>query len=566
MVDSILRSKNVLAICMETTAGGRNYSGGLGALYGDITRTMYREDASFLAVTPIYKNGYVKQYVTDDGVIDEYPEQDFSEEYIDTGIILDIPILHRIIKVKVWKHKKIPICIGLDSFLPENNEFAYIMNNLYGENGIGQYDGEAQRLMQEAIAGAGCVLAARALGFRFNILHLNEGHGVFASLFLISELMQDLSYEELQIIQKFGYEHTDATPLSFEDAWKKVKKMTVFTTHTPISAGNKSRPIQTILDLGLNFGLNYEQLREIGGDSTGTMFGSTTAAIKVSKVVNAVALRHQMTSRELWKNVSGNCPITYVDNGVDINYWQSKLIRDSYQNGTHADLLAAHQVEKEQLIDYVKKENGVNLDSKKPIIGFARRVIAYKRADLIFEDMPRFEQLLEKYGLQIIFSGKTHPKDFESKQILMRLYQMSKHYPNNVIFLQNYDVHIAGLMTKGADIWLGNPEIPLEACSTSGMKAAANGVVNVSTADGWWYKSARYEVNGWIIGESSSHDKYTDAQYLYKVLDERVLPTYFNKLAWVEIMFNSITTALTECSSERMAREYYALYNKPYLE
>ena len=546
MSNKLLQSKKVLAVCMETTAGGRNYSGGLGALYGDTTRTMHRLGASFMAFTPIYKNGYVRQTITDNGVIDEYPEQDFNIDYEDTGKTLDIPMLSRTIKVKIWKNRKIDIAYGLDSYLPENGEFAAITNNLYGENGFGIYDGEAQRLLQEVIVGVGAVMAAKELGFDFDILHLNEGHGIFAALYLISQL------------KNAGY--------SFEEALTLVRRQTVFTTHTPISAGNKSRPIQMILDLNVNFGLSYDELNAIGGDSTGTMLGSTTAALRMSKIANAVALRHQSTSQDLWKWVSGRCPITYIDNGVDIEYWQSKAIRHAYDEEDLDELLYAHRREKENLINKVLNMNHVQLDITKPIIGFARRVIEYKRADLIFEDLPRFERLINQYGIQIIFSGKTHPKDYNSKNILMRLYEMSKKYPQNVIFLQNYDVEIAGLMTKGCDIWLGNPQIPLEACSTSGMKAAANGVINLSTADGWWFRSCRYGVNGWFIGESYSHDKYTDAQFLYKTLEENVLPTYMVPHHWAKMMYASIYTALEECSTDRMVKDYYSyLYNAPYI-
>jgi len=546
MSDTLLTSKKVLAVCMETTAGGRNYSGGLGALYGDTTRTMHRLGASFVAFTPIYKNGYVRQTLTDNGVIDEYPEQDLTIDYEDTGKIIEIPMLWRTIKVKLWKHKTIDIAYGLDSNVPENGELAAITNNLYGENGIGIYDGEAQRLFQEVIVGAGAVIAAKELGYDFEILHLNEGHGIFAAIYMISKL------------KEAGHSFTEALML--------VRRQTVFTTHTPISVGNKSRPIQMILDLGVNFGLSYDELKTIGGDSTGTMLGSTTAALRMSKIANAVALRHQSTSQDLWKWVEGRCPITYIDNGVDIEYWQSKAIKYAYESNDLESLINAHRCEKANLIDEVMARNGIQLDINKPIIGFARRVIAYKRADLIFEDIARFERLINEHGIQIIFSGKTHPMDYSSTDILMKLYHMSKRYPQNVVFLQNYDVTVAGLMTKGCDIWLGNPEIPLEACSTSGMKAAANGVINLSTADGWWFRSCRFAVNGWTIGESYSHDKYTDAQFLYKILEEKVLPTYKTPYHWAKMMYAAIYTANEECSTDRMVRDYYAyLYNAPYI-
>ncbi len=548
MNNSLLTSKKVLSVCMETTAGGRNYSGGLGALYGDTTRTMFRLGASFIAVTPIYKNGYVQQEVSETGVTDKYPEQNFEEEYEDTGIVLSVPILHREIKVKVWRHRVLKNAYGVDTNLPENGEFAEITNNLYGENGIGIYDGEAQRLLQEVILGVSAVKLCDKIDYQFDILHLNEGHGVFAALYVLSELKR-------------------CDHVTFEYAWNLVRRTTVFTTHTPIGAGNKSRPINMILDLGANFGLSYDELRRIGGDETGTQFGSTTAALRLSKIANAVAMRHQATSHDLWKNVSGSCKITYIDNGVDIAYWQDPRIRAAYDEFAYNKLLTIHSLNKHELVMEVERRNGVKLDEKSIIIGFARRVIEYKRADLIFEDIAWFESLIHKYNLQIIFSGKTHPKDFGSKGILMRLYEMSKRYPNNVVFLQNYDVNVARLMTRGVDVWLGNPQIPLEACSTSGMKAAANGVINLSTADGWWYRSARYGVNGWIIGETISHDKYTDALYLYRAIEEKVMPAFADKEAWSHMMFASIYTALEECSTERMCRDYYAyLYNAPYVE
>ena len=548
MDNYLLTSKKVLSVCMETTAGGRNYSGGLGALYGDTTRTMFRLGASFIAVTPIYKNGYVQQKVNEHGVSDEYPEQDFDVEYEDTGIVLSVPILKREIKAKVWRHRKLHNAYGIDTNVPENGEFAEITNNLYGENGIGIYDGEAQRLMQEVVLGVAAVKLCDVIHFKFDILHLNEGHGVFAALYILSELRKR--------------EH-----VTFENAWKMVKRMTVFTTHTPIGAGNKSRPINMIMDLGANLDLSYDELARIGGDETWKQFGSTTAALRLSKIANAVAMRHQATSHELWKNVSGSCKITYIDNGVDIDFWQDPRIKSAYQEFAYTKLLTVHALNKRELIDEVEKRNGVRLDEKSIIIGFARRVIEYKRADLIFEDIAWFESLIEKYNIQIIFSGKTHPKDMGSKGILMKLYYMSKRYPKNVVFLQNYDVNIAKFMTRGVDVWLGNPQIPLEACSTSGMKAACNGVINLSTADGWWYKSARYGVNGWNIGETVSHDKYTDARNLYRAIEEHVMPAYADKKAWAHMMLASIYTALEECSTDRMCRDYYAyLYNAPFLE
>ena len=553
MNNFLLNTKKVLAVCMETTAGGRNYSGGLGALYGDTTRTMDRLGASYIAVTPLYKNGYVQQQVTEHGVTDEYPEQNFEEYYEDTRIILEVPLLLRQVKVKVWRHKTLRNCYGIDSYLPENGELAPITSNLYGENGFGPYDGEDQRLMQEVILGVAAVKLCNVIYYPFDILHLNEGHGVFAALYMISEEMRNLGMQ--------GEEDV------FHKAWEEVRAKTVFTTHTPIAAGNKYRMISRIMGLGANLNFTEQQLREIGGDDTGEQFGSTTAALRLSKIANAVALRHQATSHDLWKKVTNSCPITYIDNGIDIDFWQDHEIRRAFEEQSYIGLMKAHEKNKLRLIDEVEKRNGIRLNDQHIIVGFARRVIAYKRADMIFNDIPRFERLINDYHLQIIFSGKTHPKDHDSKRILMRLYEMSQRYPKNVIFLQNYDVEIAGLMTKGCDVWLGNPKIPEEACSTSGMKAASNGVVNLSTADGWWYRSCRYGVNGWTIGESISHDRGTDAVYLYEALEQKVFPAFAQKDVWAHMMLASIYTAMEECSTERMCRDYYAyLYNAPFVK
>ena len=427
MDNSLLRTKKVLAVCMETTAGGKNYSGGLGALYGDTTRTMHRLGASYLAVTPLYQNGYVKQSVTENGVIDEYPRQNLSKNYEDTGIIISVPLMKTEVKVKVWKNKNLSNHYGLDTGLEENGIYANITNALYGENGFGQFDGEAQRLMQEVVLGVGSVKLCEKLGYDFDILHLNEGHGVFAALYILKGF-----------IDNHGY--------SFKEAINKVREKTVFTTHTPILAGNKSRPIQMMIDLGANMGFSYDDLKFIGASDNDFVFGSTVAALRLSKIANAVAFRHLETSVNLWQHVERSCPIIYIDNGVDIDYWQDFVIKYAYEAQNKCALLEEHQNNKQRLIEEVYKRNGVMLDPNSIIVGFAKRVIEYKRANLIFSDFNEFEYLVNKYNFQIIFSGKTHPKDYNSKQILKLLFDMSKKYPNNgvnikliIMFVRFYD-------------------------------------------------------------------------------------------------------------------------------
>lgn len=263
------------------------------------------------------------------GIIDSFPEQDFNEHYIDTGIRLKVPMVRRQIIVKVWQNREIDTAYGLDTNLPENGEFSEITNMLYGEYGFGSYNGEDQRLMQEMILGVGSVLLARKLNYNFNILHLNEGHGVFAAIFQIAEYMRD--------------------GVTFEKAWKKVRKNTVFTTHTPIAAGNKSRSVDMLLGLDCTCGLNREQLLAIGEYDVPGLFGSTVASLRLSKKANAVAYRHQQTSHELWERVPGACKITYIDNGVDVVFWQSEDIRKAYGNPDDENLTVAEVINKEAI-------------------------------------------------------------------------------------------------------------------------------------------------------------------------------------------------------------------------
>ena len=340
------------------------------------------------------------------------------------------------------------------------------------------------------------------------------------------------------------------------------------TTHTPILAGNKSRPLDMIMKLGANFTLTREQMSFIGSfNEHDNNFGSTVASLRVSKIANAVALRHQPTSKELWKEVKDSCPITYIDNGVDLHFWQDHKIYSAFGFNDYEGIMNAHFINKLKLVHFIKERNGVQLTTENIIIGFARRAIAYKRWDLIFTDINRFEELISKYNIQFVFSGKTHPKDEGSKQILVKIYQMSQKYPKNVVFIQDYDVEVARYMTQGCDVWLGNPEIPLEACSTSGMKAASNGVLNLSTPDGWWYRSLREGVNGWSIGESYSKSYHEDANHLYDTIEKKVMPAYSNKDVWAHMMYAAIYTAKEECTTDRMCRDYYAyIYNAPYLE
>ncbi|MCX7921947.1 MAG: alpha-glucan family phosphorylase [Clostridia bacterium] len=512
------------------------YSGGLGILAGDIIKAAKDGEFPLVGVGILWRQGYCTQLIGQDGKpYDCYPayKYDFLE---DTGVVVSVKIRGRQVKCKVWKcteYGNVPLYL-LDTNVPGNADI-FITGQLYGWF-------SEERIAQEMVLGIAGVKALQALGIDVDVYHFNDSHPVVAGIELIRQKM-------------------DNEGMSFEAAWELVREKIVFTTHTPVVAGNEVHEHELLQYMGAYNGLTYGQMLKIGGEP----FSMTVAGLRLSRIANGVAQLHGETARKMWAHVDGASEILAITNGVHNGTWQdSKVLSAVKENG---DVWAPHIEAKKAMIEEIYNRNGVKLNEDVLTIGFARRAAPYKRGDLIFTKKEVIEPLLKEGKLQIIFSGKAHPNDLTGKEIVSVMYQMSKTYPNAVVFLQNYDMKIGKMLTRGCDVWLNNPRRPLEASGTSGMKAAMNGVLNFSVLDGWWPEGCEHGVTGWQIGDAyeGEDQDLVDMESLYKVLLEEVVPTYYdNRAKWVEMMKASINMSTWKFSALRMVEEYYKLmYTKP---
>lgn len=516
------------------------YSGGLGILAGDYLKAARDLDLPIVGVGILWRQDYTTQLIGENGYpYDIYPNHNFTD-LKDTGVTVNCRVRGADVTCKVWK---------VDNY---NNATLYLLdtNFIAGDNGWMTeklYGGvEQDRVAQEIILGIGGIRALRALNLDIDIYHFNEGHAVFAGLELIREKM--------------------ASGLSFEEAWENIKKEVVFTTHTPVEAGNEVHDLGLLMYMEANNGLSQEQLEKLGGNP----FNMTVAALRFADQANAVSQLHGETARRMWEHVSGTAPITAITNGVHVPTWQSPKIKTVYKNGDN--LWQTHRELKNKLIEYIKEKHNVNFNPDVLTIGFARRAAAYKRGGLIFKRMDILGPLLENGKVQLVYSGKAHPNDHHGKSIIQEIVNISNQYPGKIVFLENYDMHIASLMVQGCDAWLNNPVRPMEASGTSGMKAALNGVLNISVLDGWVGEAINHQENGWLLDKvltkkinEQNQDDY-DLEAFYQVLLNEVLPIYYeDRTRWLKMMEASIEMAQEKLTSQRMVKEYYnLLYNKAY--
>ncbi len=514
------------------------YAGGLGILAGDYLKGARDEGLPITGLGIKWKQGYTDQFVGSDGnPYDSYRNFDYDLE--DTGVTVPVTIRDHDVQVKVWKteaYGNSPLYL-LDTDIEANNgEDRWICGQLYGWF-------KEERLAQEIVLGIGGVRALRALGIETDVYHFNEGHAVLAAMELIEE--------------------KKSRGFSFEEAWRKVRKRVVFTTHTPIVQGNESHDLKTMEYMGAFRGMTREQMTRIGGDP----FNMTVAALRLSRKSNAVAMLHARTANKMWAHVSGRSEIVGITNCIHTPTWVDPRIIKAYK--TKQPLLPVHNAIKRELIDFIKERTGVKLKEDRILIGFSRRAAPYKRSDLIFSDKEKIEPYLKSGKLQIVFSGKAHPQDDTGKEIVSNIVSMMKEFPGGVVFLENYDMNIGRMLTRGSDVWLNNPRRPQEASGTSGMKASMNGVLNCSILDGWWPEACRDGVNGWQIGDGFESDSDEildehDRKSLYEVMLNKVLPTYYDdKEKWEKMMRESIKTTCDEFAVKRMLQDYYArLYRK----
>jgi starch phosphorylase len=517
------------------------YAGGLGVLAGDHMKSAGDLRLPVTGIGLLWDEGYTRQVVGIGGVIeDQYPKAP-RDAVRRVDARFDVTVRGKKVLLRAWKVERY-LAASLYLLEPEREEDRWITQRLYG-------GGVEDRLAQEIVLGVGGVRLLHALGEKPEVFHFNEGHAVFAGLELLRQ-------------QWFG-------GTTLHERLDQLREHIVFTTHTPVPAGNEVHDLDLMRKMDADLGFTDAELEVIGGDP----FSMTVAGLRLSRIANGVAALHGETAREMWKHVDGASPIISVTNGVHQPTWQDPRIRAALvPDKPHAqqddELWRAHQSMKSELLAEVARRTGVHLALDKLVIGFARRAAAYKRADLILGDEKSLQQLFEA-GVQIVYAGKAHPRDLAGKALVGKLLDAAKHYTGHVVFLENYDMRVGALMTRGADIWLNNPRRPLEASGTSGMKAAMNGVPNVSVLDGWWPEGCVHGVTGWKIGDPDPSDDAfdekdglrvdkRDRELLYSVLEQEVLPAYAQRSRWLEIMRASIAMSQWRFSSDRQVEDYVA--------
>src|SRR5574337_861860 len=574
------------------------YSGGLGILAGDHLKTVSDMAIPFIAVGLFYRHGYFRQAIDADGHQEHaYPDYDptrlpLRQVVGPDGAPLQVPVElpGRAVQCGVWCARvgRVPLLL-LDTDLPENaDEDRPITHILYVR-------GREMRLHQEMVLGVGGVRALRALGVRPAAWHLNEGH----SAFMLVERARELT--------------TAGQPL--DEALAAVRRDSVFTIHTPVSAGNERFEADLVRTLAAPLcagtGIDMERLLELGlgVDRDVGQFDMTAFSLRLTDGANAVSELHAQTANATWQSVTAR-PILGITNGVHTSTWLGPAIRRLYEGrGLDFDRLddeteqasfwehlaaisderlwAAHLHEKRELAHFARRRllNQFSRHGEAPealaalahvldpeilTIGFARRFATYKRAALLFTDEERLARLLwdADRPVQLIFAGKAHPADRPGQRVIQDIFgrTRSPRLQGLVFILEDYNIRIARFLVQGVDVWLNNPRRPLEASGTSGMKAAANGVLNVSVLDGWWDEGWTGD-NGWAIGgRETSPDEgaqdWADAQDLYRILEQELVPRYYERdeaglpRAWIGTMRRSISTTLWRFSATRMLEDY----------
>jgi starch phosphorylase len=522
----VTRTPHVAYFCMEfgLDPSFPIYSGGLGILAGDFIKSARDLRQPLVGVGLRWERGYTVQRIGADGQpYDEYPGYDHSFLQ-DTGVR---------VRVRV-RGNEVPCAVKVTErfgnaplFLiePQRSEDRWITHRLYEA-------GTDVRIAQEMLLGIGGVRALNWLGIPVSTYHFNEGHAVFAGIELIASRMEEVGYD-------------------FPQAWADVRPHIVFTTHTPVIAGNEEHALKDLRRMGACLQLSGAEMRALGGDP----FNMTVAGLRLAHRANAVAALHGETARAMWAHVDNAAPITHVTNGVHAPTWQDPRIRAAAHDP--AKTWEAHVALKRELFAEVEKRGGPRLDPGALTIGFARRAAGYKRSDLILRDEARLERLLAKHPVTLLFSGKAHPDDRTGKAIVARIVKAQQRHPGRIAFLENYEMALGQRMTRGCDVWLNNPTRPLEASGTSGMKAAMNGVLNLSILDGWWPEGCVHGETGWAIGDNANTDDETDLRNLYTVLERDVLPAWQDPARWQRMMVASVIMGETRFSSDRMVREYF---------
>jgi starch phosphorylase len=506
-----------------------SYSGGLGVLAGDFLKGAHDLGLPVVGVGLRWAEGYTTQRLDASGEpVDEWHEHqpDFLD---DTGVRVRIRVAGRSVECRVWRVGRYAI-VPLYLLEPMDARDQWITRRLYDPR-------PDCRIAQEMLLGIGGARALRLLHPDVRTYHFNEGHAVFAGVELIAAEMEGGA--------------------SFAAAWRDARARIVFTTHTPVPAGNEIHPLTDILRLGASCELVAGELRQVGGDP----FNMTVAGLRLARRANGVSERHARTARAMWADVREAAPIIAVTNGVHAPTWQDPRVAGAL--GSDQALETLRRELKTGLFAEIERRTGVRLAPDVLTVAVARRAATYKRPDLVLRDVERVGRLLKGRQLQLVFAGKAHPADRAGKAMVARLVRTIRQWSDATVFLENYDMGLARLLTRGADVWLNTPRPPLEASGTSGMKAALNGVLHCSTLDGWWPEGCEHGVTGWAIGDGAEaerpeeHDA-RDHAALFRILEDEMLPAYADRPRWLGMMRASIRMAAERFSAERMVRDYFA--------
>ncbi len=582
------------------------YSGGLGILAGDFLKSASDLGIPLAGVGLLYQEGFFRQYLNKDGWQQElYIDNDFYNmpiiPVLDSNgedLIIELDFPDGTLYAKVWKIQvgRVPLFL-LDTNISENNPVNRgITSSLYGGD-------QEMRLKQEMLLGIGGTRALHAMDIFPTIYHMNEGHAAFLALERIRTLMEEKK-------------------LTFDEALVLASSGNVFTTHTPVAAGHDRFQPELVLKYFEHFypelGLTSEEflgLGRINTKSSTEKFCMTVLAIKCADKTNAVSKLHMQVSKDMWKDLySGfpvdEVPISHVTNGIHVSSWVSHDMVDLFEHylgprwrtepasayiWTHVndipdeEIWRTHEVRKERLVSFARrrlqsqlKRRGASdieinlargsLNSKILTIGFARRFATYKRADLILRNTERLTKILinPDMPVQLIIAGKAHPHDDEGKEIIRKIIHFSNRpeIRSNVVFIEDYDMNVARYLVQGVDVWLNTPRRPLEASGTSGMKAAANGALNLSILDGWWDEAYTPDV-GWAIGSGEEYDnpEYQDeveSNAIYNLLEQEVVPLFYDigpggiPRKWTEKMKNTLRQIVPFFNTHRMVHEYFS--------
>ncbi len=531
------------------------YSGGLGVLAGDTIRSAADLELPLVAVTLVSRCGYFRQEIDAEGRQIEHPDEWAPGEH---ATLLDakvaVTLEGRTVWVAAWLYVleghmngRQPVIL-LDTDLPENNpEDREITHYLYG--GDMRY-----RLKQEVVLGIGGSRLLQALGFDVRRYHMNEGHSAFLAL---------------ELMLRHAYPPEDVRPGESPYDIPRVRERCIFTTHTPVEAGHDRFSYELWQQVMDGF-VDLATLKQLAGE---TDLNMTRLALNLSEHVNGVAKRHAEVSRRMFPGYR----VKAITNGVHPHFWTCDSFTRLYD--THLpgwchepELLRradcciddeavwqAHVQARAGLIERVQACCGVALDPEVATLGFARRMTAYKRPDLLFSDLERLREIARHHPFQVVLAGKAHPRDEGGRQLIERLHRHIRELAGEitVAYLPGYDLDTALALVSGVDVWLNTPLRPLEASGTSGMKAAFNGVPSLSVLDGWWIEGCIEGVTGWAVGNSNESDNEGDARSLHEKLEQVVLHLYYgDRRGWVAVMKGAITKNASYFNSHRMMRRY----------